>query len=264
MPDQHPTAPGTAPVDPYAATASAYDLFTSPYRADQLTALEALLPRLAPNAGPILDVGAGSGANSEWLLTHLPDAKVLALEPSRAMRSLALGRVARHPEWFDRLTIRPEDFFSVPLPPVMGGAVLLGVLGHFDPGERAAVLAEIAARLPSGGAALIDLQEPQTPRRVEPFTVMAATIGDLSYRSIGEGWPTGGEQMRWRMTYLTLDGERVIVEDTAEFLYHHLPPQVLAAEAAQVGLSLERLGETSFWLLVRDAEPEESEEPSVL
>ncbi|WP_058234197.1 class I SAM-dependent methyltransferase [Devriesea agamarum] len=238
--------------DPYAATAGAYDLFIGRYRSDQVAALEVVGARLRPEAGPILDVGAGSGLNSEWVLDHLPDAELVALEPSRAMRSLLLARVAAHPEWFDRITVRPEDFFSAPLPPRIGGAILLGVIGHFDVSERAAVLAELAARLREGGAALIDLQAPETPARVEPFEFVAATVGQLNYRGIGEGWPIDDERMRWRMCYLTLEGERVLVEDTTEFTYHHPNPRTVAAEAAQVGLRLDRLGETTFWLLSYD------------
>lgn len=238
--------------DQYAATAGAYDLFIGPYRSGQVAALDMLRTRLRPEAGPILDVGAGSGLNCEWLLTQVVDAETVALEPSRAMRSLLLARVAAHPEWFDRITIWPEDFFSAPLPPHIGGAILLGVIGHFDAGERAAVLAELAARLPEDGVALLDLQAPETPARVEPFEFVVATVGQLSYRGIGEGWPVDDERMRWQMSYLTLDGERVLVEDTAEFVYHHPSSQTVAAEAAQVGLTLDRLGETTFWLLTRD------------
>lgn len=238
--------------DQYAATASAYDLIASPYRSAQVAALEMLRAKLRPEAGPILDVGAGSGLNCGWLLTQVVDAHVVALEPSRAMRSLLLARVAAHREWFDRVTVRPEDFFSAPLPPRIGGAILLGVVGHFDAGERAAVLAELAARLPDGGAALIDFQEPEHPARVEPFEFVVATVGQLSYRGIGEGWPVDDERMRWRMSYLTLDGERVLVEDTAEMEYHHPSAQTVAAEAAQVGLTLDRLGETTFWMLTRN------------
>ncbi|MDN6304507.1 MAG: class I SAM-dependent methyltransferase [Corynebacterium sp.] len=238
--------------DRYAATAGAYDLFAAGYRAGQVAALDAVRPKLLPRDGPILDIGAGSGLNSVWVLTHVPDSEVVALEPSPSMRALALGRVAEHPEWFTRITVRPEDFFSAPLPPTIGGAILLGVLGHFDPGERAAVLAELAARLPEGGAALIDLQDPETPARVEPFEFTAAQIGQLSYRGIAEAWPDGGERMRWRMTYLTLDGERVLLEDTTEHVFHHPSPGTVAAEASRAGLGLERVGETTFWLLTRD------------
>jgi hypothetical protein len=235
--------------DQYATTAGAYDLFAGPYRAGQLAALDEVRARFRPEVGPLLDVGAGSGAICEWLLTQVADAEVLALEPSHAMRSLLLARVAAHPEWFERITVWPDDFFSTPLPPRIGGAILLGVIGHFDAGERAAVLAELAARLPEGGAALIDLQDPETPRRVEPFEFLAATIGRLTYKGISEGWPVDDERMRWRMSYLTLDGERILVEDTVESVHHHPSPQTVADDAAQVGLAIERLGGTSFWRL---------------
>ncbi|MGC3953649.1 MAG: class I SAM-dependent methyltransferase [Propionicimonas sp.] len=236
--------------DDYAAAAAAYDLFAAAARPAQTAALERLLPLLRPEFGPILDVGAGSGAHTATLLERLPEARVLALEPSRAMRSLALSRLAEHPEWFGRVTVRPEDFFAASLPPRLGGAVLLGVIGHFDPGERAAVLAELAARLPADGAALLDLQAPERPRRLAAHEFTAAQLGDLGYRGIAEAWPVDAELLRWRMTYLCLEGERVLTEDTTEFHYRHPAPGVLAAEAEQVGLRLSPLDQT-HWLLHR-------------
>ncbi|MGO1258695.1 MAG: class I SAM-dependent methyltransferase [Brachybacterium sp.] len=237
--------------DPYAPTAGGYDLFNTSARPGQLAALEVLLPRVRPDWGPILDVGAGSGLNSAAILDRLPEAQVCALEPSPAMRALALTNIAAHPEWFGRVTVRPEDFFSAPLPERVGGAVLLGVIGHFDAGERAAVLAELAARLPDAGAALIDLQQPQRPRRIEAYDFTAAQVGELTYRGIAEGWPLDTERMRWRMTYLTLDGERVLVEDTTEHEYRHPAPAILADEATRAGFTFDQIGDTPFWLLNR-------------
>ena len=238
-------------VDEYAAAAGAYDLFAAPYRSVQLAAIEELLPRLRPEAGPILDVGAGSGANTAAILERLPDVRVVALEPSRAMRSLILSRLAVRPEWHRRITVRPEDFFSASLPERIGGAILIGVIGHFDPGERAAVLAELAARLPEGGAALFDLQQPERPHRIEPYEFTAATVGELSYRGIAEAWPVDTELMRWRMSYLCLEGERVLTEDTAAYEYRHPAPAVVAGEAEDVGLSLTPLADGTHWLAER-------------
>ena len=237
--------------DPYAATAGAYDLLSAPWRAAQIEALEHLAPRLRPDAGPILDVGAGSGLNTAWLLEEFAAARVLALEPSPAMRAVFLARIAAHPDWTARVTVRPEDFFSATLPDRIGGAILLGVLGHFDPGERAAVLAELGDRLPHDGAALIDLQPPERPEAVAATTFARARVGDLEYRVIGEATPDGGERLRWRMTYLSLDGERVLTEEVAEHVYHHPSPETLLAEAASVWLHAERIGSTSYWLLRR-------------
>lgn len=237
--------------DSYAATASIYDLANAPWRGAQVAALERLLPLLRPDAGPILDVGAGSGANIAWVLDRLPGASVYALEPSPSMRALALGRIAGRPDWFTRVTLRPEDFFSATLPERLGGAILLGVLGHFDPGERAAVLAELARRLPVGAAALIDLQPPERPTAIPAAVTDVATIGDVRYRLIAEAEPAGGELMRWRMTYLSLEDERVLTEETTEHLYHHPDPARLGREADAVGLRGQRLDDTSYRLLIR-------------
>lgn len=238
--------------DPYAATAGAYDLLNAPWRSAQVGALERLRPLLRPDAGPILDVGAGSGLNTAWVLQSLPDAQVVALEPSPAMRALSLSRIAGHPEWRERVTLRPEDFFTAALPPRIGGAILLGVLGHFDAGERAAVFAELADRLPDGGAALVDLQQPERAEAVPAATMARSRVGELEYRLIGEAIPAGGDRLRWRMTYLSLEGERVLTEDTAEHVYHHPDPATVTAEAATVRLDAERLDATSYWLLRRN------------
>lgn len=236
--------------DTYAITAGAYDLFSEAFRPAQTAALEAVRPRLQPNVGPILDIGAGSGYNTQVLLETVPDAHVIAVEPSRAMRALLLSRIAGHPQWYSRVTVRPESFLDTSLPAHLGGAVLLGVLGHFDPIERAAVLAELAARLPSGGVALLDLQEPERPQRVEAYDFTAAEVGDLTYRGIAEAWPVDGELMRWRMTYLSVEGDRVLTEETADYEYRHPSPAVVAIEAAEVGLLLEHVTGT-FWVAER-------------
>lgn len=238
--------------DTYAATAGGYDLYSASARAKQVSALEALLPLVRVENGPVLDVGAGSGANLAMLLERLPDIQVFASEPSRAMRALALAKVAVHPEWFPRVTIRPEAFDDAPLPERISAAILLGVIGHFDPGERAAVFAELVDRLPVGGAALLDLQLPQQPERLEAHEFTAARIGDLTYRCIAEAWPVDEERMHWKMTYLTLDGERVLVEDTTEHDYHHPSPETVATEAERIGLRLQRIGESTFWLLIKE------------
>ena len=89
-------------------------------------------------------------------------------------------------------------------------------------------------------------------QRIEIGDVAAAQVGELTYRLIAEAWPIDTERMHWRMTYLTLEGERILVEDTAEFDYRHPAPGTLTAEAARVGLSLRRLDRTTFWLATRD------------
>lgn len=56
--------------------------------------------------------------------------------------------------------------------------------------------------------------------------------------------------MRWRLTYLTVDGDRVLLEDTVHREYRHPRPEKVAAEAESVGLEWEPVTE-GYWLLSR-------------
>lgn len=125
------------------------------------------------------------------------------------------------------------------------------MIGHFDAGERRAVLAELARRLSPGAATLVDLQDPERPHRVEPYEFTAATVGEIVYRGIAEAWPVDAETMRWRMSYLALDGDRVLTEDTVEHLYTHPAPELFRAEAEAAGFDALRLDGGSFWILTR-------------
>ena len=68
------------------------------------------LPRI--QAGVALDVHAGSGRGTEELLERLgPGARVLALEPNDALRSLAKSRV--QPHWKQRVYYKGGDIGDV-------------------------------------------------------------------------------------------------------------------------------------------------------
>ena len=242
--------------DPYVGTASAYDLLNASGRPEQVAAMRALLPLLQPEYGPVLDIGAGSGMNSALVLEEVPEATVFALEPSPAMRALAMGRLAQEAAWSTRVTLWPYDYFSAPLPETIAGAVMMGSLGHFDESERRAVFMDLAGRLPAGGAVLVDLPEPTRPQRVEAEVVSTAQLGELTYRTMVEGWPDGEDAMRWRMTYLTHHGQDVILETTSEHVFRHPDPDDVASEARAAGLEMEQVGQTTYWLLVKADERE--------
>ena len=74
--------------DAYAVSAPVYDLLIASFRPGQVAALERLIPLVRAESGPVLDIGAGSGLNTVFVLERLPDVHVYALEPSTAMRAL--------------------------------------------------------------------------------------------------------------------------------------------------------------------------------
>ena len=57
--------------------------------------------------------------------------------------------------------------------------------------------------------------------------------------------------MYWRMTCRTLDGDHVLTEKTAEYMFRHPDPEVIRAELRTTGLSLDQIDDTTFYLIVK-------------
>ncbi len=167
------------------------------------------------------------------------------------MRAIALARITQHPHWYPRITIRPEDFYSASLPHQVGGVILMGVLGYFDEQDRKALFAELAARLPEGGATLFDLQQPEAPAKVDGYEFASVQVGDLTYTGIAEGWPIDEQSMRWRMTYRTSDKQRILSEESVEHVYYHPSKSTVEQEAKAAGLTMTSTGVPTYWLLTR-------------
>lgn len=229
-----------------------YDLIAEGYVASQLSALDELLPLVDVQNGPIVDIGCGSGRHLAHVLEGLPAIQAIGIEPSDAMRSLALGRLATNPKWRDRVTVRPEGALEAPLPDQISGVIMLGVFGHFTHFERNELIARLSVRLPERGAILLDLQLPESPAEVPPYMFADTRLGGLRYRGYAEGTPTEGQAMRWQMTYQTLDGDAILEQHTGESIFYHPRHELVRDEMREHGLTLKRLPETTFWLAVRD------------
>jgi hypothetical protein len=146
--------------DGYAATAGAYDQLSGPFRAALDAAIEPFLEACRPD----------------------------------------LGRLAAHPEWYGRGTVRPEPLF--------------------------------------GAAA---------PVRIQRTAFGDVEVGDLRNRGRLEARPDGGDWLIWRMTYQTIDGDRVVHEAVTEHRYSHPAPAALRAEALAAGLATDRADGTGYW-----------------
>ena len=95
--------------DPYAAaTAEFYELLATAHWQRTGAELVALLADVDPTAGPIVDVGAGTGIGLNYLLDAVPGADVYAIEPSRAMRTALHTRLLLDPVLSGRVTVDPR------------------------------------------------------------------------------------------------------------------------------------------------------------
>ncbi|MFE2873083.1 class I SAM-dependent methyltransferase [Embleya sp. NPDC059259] len=230
--------------DPYAVTADYYHLMSEPYWRQLRPVLTDALREVDPAAGPVLDIGAGTGLSTAVVADALPAARILALEPSAAMCAALHTRTQRDPALRARVTIHAATLADAEplLPPALSAVVATAVLHHFDADERRLLTRVLAERLAPGAPAFVEVQEPPEPCHVPPTRYHSGTVGDLAY----EGWmraePGGAGTMDWTMTYRTTRAGHVLDERSACFRMHPIPLARIESEAAEAGLVTRRLG----------------------
>ncbi|SPT53866.1 Trans-aconitate methyltransferase [Actinomyces bovis] len=237
--------------DAYAAVASVYELMATEYVADQERALADFLAMLRSADGPVLDIGCGSGRAAQFLLSRAARLTVVGIEPSPAMRALALARLTAQPAWRERVTIRPEGALEAPWPDSLSGALMFGVLGHFSAHERRELFGCLASRLGKGAPVLLDIQAPDRPEVVAEHVFADARLGQLRYQGRAKGEPLDDQLMRWTMTYLTIDDGKVIDACSTVMTVHHPGLAVVREELESSGLCLKGTNVSGVWLASR-------------
>jgi uncharacterized protein YceH (UPF0502 family)/phospholipid N-methyltransferase len=225
--------------DPYgAATAEFYDLLaTAHWDAFGLELLD-LLDGVDPDAGPIVDLGAGTGVGLPYLCAAVPDATILAIEPSKAMRTALHTRLAVDSKLRAITTVDPRTFADADLPPSACALVASAALGHLGTPERTRLWRYIAERMPVGAPAVLEVLPPGRPITVPPTRYRQLAVGAFVYEGWQEGEPFDDRRMRWTMTYRVLDGEAVVAEYVVRSLWRCFGVDDIRAEIQPFGLAL--------------------------
>jgi hypothetical protein len=227
--------------DPYGeATAEFYDLLATAMWDDLGPALPEMLVGLDPDAGPILDLGAGTGVGTVHLHAAFPLTPIVAVEPSRAMRTALNARLAADPTLREAVTVVPTTFEQAILPCHLSGALAISVIGHFDARGRSEIWRCLATRLVRGAPALIGVLPPTRPERVPPTLYRVLRVGEFVYEGWMEGEPIDAGRMRWAMTYRVLVDGAPVYERRAGSVWHTCGADDVAAEAAEFGLVAEQ------------------------
>jgi SAM-dependent methyltransferase len=225
--------------DPYALTAEFYDLVSEPLWDDLAAVLAKALGGSDPSAGPVVDLGAGTGLSTVALADAVPGAEVVALEPSPSMRAVLMSRLRARRDLRERVSVVPSSFSSGELPARLGGMVAMFMIGHLDAEERAALWRLLAERLASGAPAVVGLVPPEQPAVVAETSYHRTTQGVFEYEGSMAGQPSGAHAMDWTMTYrVRRDGE-LVDERVNRFRYWTVGSEDVAKEAAAAGLEFE-------------------------
>jgi hypothetical protein len=230
-----------AEADFYRVNADLYDAVSVELWEALRPALLGALAEARAADGPIVDVGAGTGLATAVIAEAVPEASILAVEPSAALRPGLMARVMTLPGLRERVTVLPTDLAgAVPaLPRRLGGVVAMNMLGHLDPAARRAFWALLAERLAPGAPAVIGLQPPERPEVVPPAGATRVRVGDRWYEGSGSAAPSGPESVRWRMTWRVLGGEageQLLEERVAETEWWTVGRATVIGELARAGL----------------------------
>lgn len=195
-----------------------------------------------PAAGPVVDVGAGTGRGVLAVAAALPEVEILAVEPSAAMRAVLMARVAADDDLRRRVTVVAGDLTSVRRPGPFAAVLALNMLGHLDRVARKAFWVSVAGRLAPGAPALVNLQPPAEAVEVPEIPASEVTLGRRRYRGTGRALPTGADQVTWHMTYQTVEDGVVVAEERVSYAWWVLSNAGLRAEAAAAGLDVAPIG----------------------
>nr|WP_209310644.1 Gfo/Idh/MocA family oxidoreductase [Streptomyces spiramenti] len=226
-----PAADTNAPGAGYTRPAEFFDLGAQDHTGRTGPAVVACLRGLDPAAGPLLDIGAGSGLVTRQVALAHPECEIIAAEPSAGMRAVLASRMAEDPRTAARVTVVPEAAADLALPDRISGAVACGVLGHLPPDQRRSLLENLAAALAPGAPLVVELMGLYTPIVMPPTRLRQARLGSQRYEWWMAGEPAGEALMRLRTTWRVFAGERLVREVRDSYLWHTVTLEQVAEEA---------------------------------
>lgn len=243
---------GDRTVEGYGPTAPFYDLLAGPWWDTLSPALASALAGVDPAAGPVVDLGAGTGLSTLATADAVPGSEVWAVEPSPDMRTVLLSRLALRTDLHDRVTVVPTAAQGLGWPDRVAGVVAANMIGHLPPADRRRLWATLAERLAPGAPAVVGLQPPARPEALPPTRNAAIRLGGDTYEGWSAATPTGPDSVRWTMTYRITRGGETHHEAVTHFDWWTLSAADVAAEADAAGLTCET-GEADLLILASAA-----------
>ncbi|MFJ3937493.1 Gfo/Idh/MocA family oxidoreductase [Streptomyces parvus] len=181
-------SPRPADAASYSPSAEFFDLVAAEHTATaSAPAIAALLADADLSAGPVVDIGAGTGLVTEAVARTRPDAEIVACEPSVGMRAVLTSRVFSDEDLRKRVTVTADAAPDLDLPDRISVVLLCGVLGHLDAEGRARLWRRLSERLVPGGLVVVELMQFEEPLALPETRLATATAGHHRYE-----WSFGG------------------------------------------------------------------------
>ncbi|HEX5494383.1 MAG TPA: class I SAM-dependent methyltransferase [Mycobacteriales bacterium] len=219
----------------YSASAEFYDIVSHRHRLGTDPPLAEALAGVDTTRGPVADLGAGTGRSTEVIARTLPDARILAVEPSPGMRAVLTSRVVSDDDLKARVTIVAGTAQEVRRPDRLSAAVICGMVGYLNPTDRATLWRRLADRLRPGAPIVVELMAISSPQVVPSMCIARDLIGDHLYEAWMSGEPLGPDRMRWRARWQVSERGTIIRECHMEHEWYTFGIDQIAVEAGMTG-----------------------------
>jgi len=228
---------GADAAEPYSPTAEFFDLAAAAHVATgSAPAVVTALAGLDTAAGPVVEIGAGTGLVTVALARAFPDLEIVAHEPATGMRAVLTSRIYRDPDLRRRITVCAEPAPDLDLPDTISGAVVCGVAGHLDQPDRVRLWRRLAERLAPGGRIVVELMAIDRPVVLDPTRLSRVEVGDQRYEWWFSGEPDGPDRMRLHTTWRVSTEDGTPVREVVD--QYHWYTLTLAGIAAESGMPL--------------------------
>ncbi|WP_327250079.1 Gfo/Idh/MocA family oxidoreductase [Streptomyces sp. NBC_01320] len=267
-PDDDPSGP--AEPLPYTPSAEFFDLVAAEHTAtSSVPAIVELLADVDLSAGPVLDIGAGTGLVTEAVARARPDAEIIACEPAVSMRAVLTSRVFSEPDLRTRVTVTADAAPDLDLPDQVSVVLLCGVLGHLDADGRSRLWRRLTSRLAPGGLVVVELMQFDEPLILPETRLATATAGRHRYEWSFSGAPDETEDgvMRLHSTWRVYRDSATEAEREVHDSYRWAPfglNDVVAESGMTARALLTRPGAPPLAVLTRAPDaPETTNEPGL-
>lgn len=210
-----------------------------------------LLAGLDTSSGPLVHIGAGTGAGLVEIRLAARHAEIFAIEPSKALRSALHARLSVHPDLCRSVTVDPRPFADAVLPDRACALVGLGVIGHLTDTERRSLWRYVRESTPPGAPLVLEIPGPERPARVPDEQFAKVRVGRNVYEGWRQGVPDDAERMLWTNTYRVYDGAHRIAEHRVHSRWRCLGKDDVRAEIGPLGLELIEPDECGDIVVVR-------------
>jgi len=197
----------------YDAAAGYYDLFAT-LRGESALPSVSFFTSLAPADGDVLEVGAGTGRITLPIAERA--ARVHALEPSCAMRSVLLAKLAGRPALHSKVTVLPLAAPTFRLGRRFDYALAAGVLQFLSPSQRRQLFATLTLHLRHGGTLALDMVCDGTAQDLPRHLIEDVAVGECRYTLHCAATAFDQSRSRMSFTYTTWHNGHVIAAETAE------------------------------------------------